>query len=256
MEEKNKKKTKSPFVDQKLLISQLNKFLKKFNTTYSNKADKINQLFEIKVYNDIVSFYKQENYTINVSNLFDNKFKYHLSPTGNPKNFSYFIVTKTMKKTKHSFEIHHNIPIQTSFGKELFLTPDIAVIKSESIKDQTDNRYYKGTRLFHYVPNNDLITFVEVKNYNPFPELLFSFIGLVYALQRNSITSNNSSQSPKHFSPMMVISGIGNYHTNKIKEKLMSEFEINIIFGLFYNTNQIKRKKEIAKIGTKSWSRI
>lgn len=243
-------KKKSPFVDRNLLISELNKFLTKYNTSFHNKSDKISQLFEVKVYNDIVKFYRNENYEVKPENLIDNKFKYKLSPNGIPTNFSHFKITKKIRDKIQSFEIHHNMPIETSFDQKLFLTPDISVIKENSIEQQKDKRFYNGNRVFHYVSNSNLVSFIEVKNYTPFPELLFNFIGLIYTLHRDLFELKNSISSPKHFAPMLVISGIGNYHTEKIKETLMNNFNINIIFELFYKRNQLYKKNNLKKIGT------
>ena len=127
------------------------------------------------------------------------------------------------------------------------------MINRDSIKRLDDNRYfYLVHRGYNYVPNDDLQTFCEVKNYNPYPELIYSFLGLILALKHDIIKGSLSSKLPKHISPCLAISGNGNYHTGVIREKLMDLYNINIFFNLF-NYNGIKkslRNSNIKKIGS------
>ncbi len=204
-------------------------------------------------YNNIVKFYENNGYKAYPKNLINNEFKYKLSPTGYPMNFSYFEIQKEynykMSKKKFSFEIHHNIAVASALNKNLYITPDISVISINSIKKLNNpNYFFSGSRGYYYVPNEKLQSFCEIKNYNPFPELLFSYIGLFHELKNEIFNKETSFQNPKHIAPSLLISGGGKYHTNLIKEELMKRYDINIFFGLFYSKNQTYSRNKMSTI--------
>ena len=93
--------------------------------------------------------------------------------------------------------------------------------------------FYAGNKKFSYVENNDLLTFCEVKNFNPFPELLFNFIGTLNELRNSHITRKQKTLTPVHIAPSLMISGIPNEHAKKIKESLETRYCLNIICDLF-----------------------
>jgi hypothetical protein len=247
-EKKKKNDYKSPFMDKRLLITRINKFLEKNNSKIWSTSNAINSFFEMNVYNDIIKFYENESYEVKIENLQnENEFKYKKGTNGKPENFSFFLV----RKREITFEIRHNIPIQSSYRNKTFLTPDISVISQNQIKSNPEPHYYQGKRIFNYVENQNLHTFCEVKHYHPFPELLFNFIGLIYALKKDIFDKKESKKLPKHPAPILAISGKGNYHTRRIVHSIMNDFKVNIISELFYNKNQISKKNnKLVKIGT------
>ena len=92
-----------------------------------------------------------------------------------------------------------------------------------------------------------------MKNYNPFPTLIFSFIGLLNELKNDVFSNNPSKKRPKHIAPSLIISGSGNYHTRKIRENLILRYPINIFYSQFgYGPRPYSRKVglKIIKIGT------
>ena len=201
------------------------------------------------MYNDIIIFYEKRGYSIKTNNLMkDNEFRYKLTPMGNPSNFSYF----TAEKSNQKFEIRHNLAIESSFKDKTYLTPDISVVKADKLSLNREKRYYKGRRVYYYVKNEHLQTFCEVKHFNPFPELLFSFIGLIFALKRDVFNGKSSRRLPKHIAPLLALSGRGNYHTDRIIEQISKKFKINIVTQLFYREGQIRNKNsKLITIGTK-----
>ncbi len=88
------KKIKSPFKDINQFKIEIFSFLKLHKATIANQANKISQYFEMSAYNSIVKYYETNGYKVTIKNLVDNKFRYKLSPTGYPFNFSYFEVSK------------------------------------------------------------------------------------------------------------------------------------------------------------------
>ena len=92
-------------------------------------------------------------------------------------------------------------------------------------------------RKFIFIPRDHVITFSEVKHYNPSPEMIFNFIGLVNELTPNLLKPVNQTfpikKIPKHLSPTLMLSGKGNYHARLIKKSLEKRYTVNIILGLF-----------------------
>ena len=111
--------------------------------------------------------------------------------------------------------------------------------------------FYRGRSRFSFCENKDLHTFIEAKHFNPFPELLFNFSGLVLEMMKEVIDRNGSELHPKHISPALILSGNGNDHSKKIQQSLMGRFNVNIIFGLFYNSTQMQ-SKNVCTIGSRN----
>jgi len=253
-------KPKSPFKDKALLIYEITTFLAKHRSYIASQANRISDYFEMSAYNSIVRFYENNGYHVQAVNLFNGSFKYKLSPTGYPERFSYFVVQKEYnfrggKKHKYEFEIHHNLAVESSIDKGIYTTPDISVISKGGIKSLRDYRYFfSGHRAYYYACTESLQTFCEVKNLNPFPELLFNFTGLVSEIMNEVFLGKESNSRPKHIGPSLMLSGNGNYHTRKIQKTLTDRLAINIFFGLFFKAAQPFSRyysKRVIKIGSR-----
>jgi hypothetical protein len=228
----------NPFKKVEDFENEINDFLNKNKTFISNQGKRISDYFEMSCYNYIVRFYENQGFTIEVKNLKAKKFKYKLSPSGYPENFSFFeirlktIIEEELKEI--CFEIHHNLTVQSGHQSDIYLTPDISVINKESIV--SDNNHYlveKSTKKFCFVENDNLQTFCEVKNFNPFPELLFNFVGLYNELKKEVLDKDEQREFPKHLAPSLMISGKGNLHSEKIKKSLEDRYKINLLYDLF-----------------------
>ncbi len=238
---------KSPFKDKGLLIKEIQDFLEKHSTTIAQHASKISTYFEISCYNNIVKFYKNSGFTIQVENL-DKKtqsFRYKLGPSGYPQNFSFFVISKTYHYRKNPttfrYEIRQNVPVQSKHDSKIFITPDFVICKN-SINYQKDSQYYQGRREFWFVSNESLVSFAEAKHYNPFPELIINFIGIVNELMPSLLNEKNGSNRPAHIAPSLIVSGKGNYQTIRIKKSLESRYKVNIFLGVFSFPTQIYSK--------------
>src|SRR5690606_24687399 len=133
-----------------------------------------------------------------------------------------------------SFEIHHNLTIQSGHQQDIYLTPDISVVNTNAIiSDYNHYSVERSAKKFCYVKNADLQTFCEVKNFNPFPELLYNFIGVYNELKAKAIDQDLHNQEPLQIAPSLMISGKENEHTKRIKKSLESRYKINIFFDLF-----------------------
>jgi hypothetical protein len=245
---------KSPFLDRSILEKRITFFLSKHRTTIFNNKNRISALFEMGCYNDITEYYESRGYSSTIENLNEGKFRYKLSAAGNPKNFSHFKISKLRNTrngitTENSFEIHHNLAIQSCHSNGIFVVPDISVIDCNSVSEFLDSRYYfRGLRAYYYVKNENLQTFFECKHLNPFPELVFSFSGVYNEIE----AGNRPNKLPKHIAPSLLISGQPNFHLIQIREALQSRYRLNIVYGLFSHSFKSHcRNTPIFTIGTK-----
>lgn len=84
-------------------------------------------------------------------------------------------------------------------------------------------------QLRSYCPANSVQTFFEVKHMGPFPELLFSFTGLVV----NFFVAAGRVKGVKHIAPSLLISGNPNLHTKTISAFVAAQYHANVLAHLF-----------------------
>lgn len=220
----------NPFKDIKELTRDVETYLRKNRSAIYNNSKRISDFFEMACYNNIVRFYENSGYDVSIQNLKRNKFNYKCTTAGNPENYSYFEAKKTIGQIEYKYEIRHNINIQSYHNKDTYTTPDISILKPNSIL--VDNDFYESKMKYYYVKNSSIISFCEVKNFNPFPELLFNFIGVVNELRPNLLRKVNSS-GKSHIATTLMISGKSNSHADRIINNLQSRYHINILNDLF-----------------------
>ncbi|HCI56403.1 MAG: hypothetical protein U0V54_16120 [Saprospiraceae bacterium] len=249
MKTKNKgQNLKSPFKEKESFIKEINNFLLRFNSIIHDHSDKISAYFEMSCFNYIIQYYEDCGFEVEIKNLRDKKYRYKCSTTGNQENFSYFSARKGLNP-KNDIQIHHNLAIESMFDNKIYTTPDITVIRKASIESKKD--FYKNNITFCYVKNCNLITFAEVKHFNPYPELLFNFIGTVNELKGIYHPNPHDFIKTEHFAPFLMISGKSTDHTDNIRRSLISRYNINIIYDLFgmgLNKNSKLRHKTVEKL--------
>lgn len=220
----------NPFKDIKELTRDVETYLRKNRSIIYNNSKRISDFFEMACYNNIVRFYENNNYEVEVKNLQKEKFNYKCTTAGNPSKYSFFEVKKTVGSLEFIYEIRHNINIQSYHNTEIFTTPDISVIKPDSILENEE--FYESKMKYYYIENKALISFCEVKNFNPYPELLFNFIGVVNELRPHLLRKvRNSGDS--HIATSLMVSGKSNKHGDRIIANLQSRYHINILSDLF-----------------------
>ncbi|MEA4975094.1 MAG: hypothetical protein VB046_05090 [Paludibacter sp.] len=222
----------SPFKDKVLLESEVRSFINKYKAIVINHSSRISDYFEMSCFNMIVRFYENDGYNVTIENLKGKHYRYKCSTSGVQSNFSHFKISKSIEGALYEYEIHHNLNIESSHCKDIFTTPDISIIKLNTIKETTD--YYVSKKRFTYVENEDMISFCEVKNFNPFPELVLNFTGIVNELRKKIINKEKIEFNTCHIAPSLMVSGKGNKQTNRIKNELEDRYNINVIYELFY----------------------
>lgn len=178
----------------------------------------------------------------------NNEYKYKCSTSGIQTNFSHFSAIISRNGNTEDFEIHHNLAVQSSHDDELFTTPDITIIKKGMA--QTNIGYYDSQRRFSFVKNSDMMSFCECKQFNPFPELIFNFIGVLNELRHQIIDNTLLDTVPVHIAPSLMVSGKPNKQTLKIKTSLENRYCVNIIYDLFYSRSSTFSKKNINALRT------
>ena len=249
---KTEKKTKvsktiSPFKDWIDFEKEIRAFANKYKTTVVNQAKRTSDYFEMSCFNYIVKFYELNGYELEATNLqAGRRYKYKCSPAGIQSNFSHFEATFDSGTEKLTFEIQHNLSVQSSHDKNIFTCPDISIIKKDRI--QYTKSYYDTKTTFSFVNNNDLMTFCEVKQFNPFPELLFNFIGVLNELKKEYMVDNGIEHIPVHIAPSLMISGKSNKQTDYIKVSIEKRYCVNVLFDLFFSATYTFSKGNITNL--------
>jgi len=227
-------KKRSPFKESHLLEKEIVSYINKFKSTVHTQAKRMSDYFEMSCFNYIVKYYERNGYKVSIENLQAKKrYRYKCSTSGIQSNYSFFKVSKTVDDVDYEFEIQHNLAVQSSQDEELFTNPDIVIILSNSCKYSTE--YYDTKKTFSYVNNVDLISFFEVKHFNPYPELVFNFIGVINELRKDIIEGKAQKFLPQHLAPSLMVSGKPNKQTARIRLSLQNRYCINIIYDMFYS---------------------
>lgn len=66
----------NPFKDIKELTRDVESYLRKNRSAIYNNSKRISDFFEMACYNNIVRFYENNNYDVEIKNLQKSKFKY------------------------------------------------------------------------------------------------------------------------------------------------------------------------------------
>lgn len=215
-----------PYKKASSLIRDIEKFLTKHSATLKSQGSRISHYFEMGCYNDVVKFYEKNGFTVSPQNLKGTQFRYKISAHGDPDNFSHFVVSKVLGDKVYEFEVHHNLSLECPHESEIFYTADISVINKGSIVRISPETY---TQKRSCCKGKDLQTFFEVKHMAPFPELLFSFVGI----PENILSKENRNVAVQHLAPSLLMSGRANFHGEKIKNYLEGKYDVNIIFNIF-----------------------
>ncbi|HKI55430.1 MAG TPA: hypothetical protein VJ987_14995 [Anaerolineales bacterium] len=230
---------KTPWKDRVELLKAISSFTTRNGGFFKQNSKRMSDLFEMSVYNDVVKFYRRKKYSIQICNLMkDGTFKYKLSTAGLKENFSYFKAEKHASDGHvESVEVHHNVKLQSAHDQHIYYTADVSVCADNSVTTVTQ----KSGKRHSYIESDNLITFFEVKNMNPFPEVLIGFSGIVLEVKPRFIIgpSVTIGKKLKHLTPSIVFSGSGSKHAEEVADKLSNRYGYNVIRGLYISKGQI-----------------
>src|SRR4051794_37734620 len=129
-----------PWIDRRILVKNAKKFARNHGVFLRKNGRRISSLVEIAVYNSIVEHYKACGFSVSGENLGpERSFRYKLTASGLAENHSFFIA----RKEAASFQILHNIRIQSAHHDHLYFTADVCVTGE---KGATTQRLQSGRR--------------------------------------------------------------------------------------------------------------
>jgi hypothetical protein len=212
--------------NQKKAKSELKKFFVNEKANLNSFGSAVNQTFEAYTFASTIEWYKKNKWKVKIKNPKENgkeKFKLKFSTRGAPSNYSYALCEKDGSKC----QIRHQLRVstksyKTNNKKNANICCDITILKD------VDLEFYSTSDA---LPNDDLISFGEVKHMSAFAELLASFIGLVHELQpyRLKRIRLNAYKNGPHLSPYLNVSGLLQPTAQGIKETIEKrKYDIDI----------------------------
>ena len=111
--------------------------------------------------------------------------------------------------------------------------------------------YYETRKGLSYFTNDNVISFCEVKNLIPFPELMINFIGTVNELKPKCLSSETPEKGSIDLAPSLMMSGSYSKSTRRIKHSLEKRYYVNLLDNLFESsTNSAFRKHHSNELAT------
>lgn len=220
---------KDGFVPLSQVEGHVKRFLRGYGKRLADQTDKIAYFCQMTAYNAYVRYYRDElGWSVFVKQTKNDKFRYKLQPTGNPHNYSFF----ELSKDGETIWVLNNVQVESAHDAWHFFAPDIVVSRAASIISHKAAiaRKVGYERTVYSVKNADLVTFGEVKNIAPYPELLFSFQGLVFELMPEVFFNRMPLRaSADHPAPALLCSFEGSRHAKIVLHTLESRFRVNVL---------------------------
>lgn len=217
-------------VEQKIRL-----FARAHGATYSKSERAVAAAFEIGCFHSLVEYYSVH-CTVRPENLINGRYKYLTTPNGNPDNFSYVVI----EHGDHEYQLRQQVRVRSAIHSDIAFTPDMVVFRtSKRVRNHRDDDYAKGKRAFFYVEASDLVTLHECKCMNPFPELMVSFLGMVFAAfpwAKEDDYDGRIDQDSLHLAPSLFVGGSPRGLHLRMVKALRGSFPVNIILGMHYGT--------------------
>lgn len=190
--------------------------------------------FEIACLHALLRHYKKQKYTIELKNLRGNEYRYLTTPSGNPANFSYVVLTGV----DGQFEVRQQVRVESHVDSDIRFTPDIVVLLADSTIDSTTTPdFASGKRKLFSVKSERVVAAHECKSMNPFPELMVSFIGMLVTAHNWYSGENNIKPAPKgHLAPTLFVGGSARALHLKMIAAMETSYRLNIVVGMHSGT--------------------
>lgn len=189
--------------DQKKTKEELRDFFKAEKVKLNDFGSAVNQTFEAYVFAKVIDHYKTLDFKVSIINpKVDGKyvFKLKFSTRGAPGKYSYALI----EFEDYKFQVRHQLRISTKSDNYRLhhsanICCDISIIQDNDLSlFSTDDA----------LPNDQLISFGEVKHMSAFAELVASFVGLVHELQPRRLRKiRTKSYEDQHLAPFLYVSG-------------------------------------------------
>jgi len=191
--------------DQSSVKIQLKDFFVNEKATINNFGSTVNQTFEAHVFANVIKWYRDNGWTVNIINPIKNGkqvFTLKFNTRGAPLNYSY----AHCEKNGNFCQIRHGLRTHTasykgSNNKSANIVCDIVIM------NDIDIDYFSTDSA---IPNDLLIAFGEVKHMSAYAELIASFIGLVHELKPEKLKRTRSKKwtMKENISCFLYVSGI------------------------------------------------
>ena len=218
-------------------------FARRYGSRYSKTKRELYAFFEIGCFLSLVNLYENRGCIITLQNLLKSgEYRYLTTPNGNPANFSYI----SLETGEYTYELRQQVRIVSHINSDIAFTPDILVIKGGSqLIGKKDEDYAGGKRQFFYVKSSDVIAAHECKSYAPFPELLISFLGALWAGHfwfSSSDCFKHISEEALHPAPTLFVGGEARIFQLKMIRAMEKEFPLNIVVGMHSGVVPLEEK--------------
>lgn len=181
-----RKKNEQKQADLGSALNRIAAFLSEHHLLLAKISQAITNVFEAMCVVSFATAYEEMGYHIGAEGLANSSFKFKCNTRGDPRNFSYFTLTRGTRE----YELRHNLSISAARDESVLYVVDIAVIRKGHMKlseVKRNNRTYKT----HYCENAGLVTFAECKYLLAYSMLIAQFFGSVFELK------------PRHLHPKM-----------------------------------------------------
>lgn len=213
--------------DQKQAKKELASFFKKEKARINSFGSTVNQTFEAHIFALVIKWYQKRNWNVQLVNPIGpygkGEFRLKFSTRGAPKGYSY----ARCFNGNESCQIRHQLRVSTKHERKNHERPANICCDVVIIRDVELEHYNTDQAL----PNDQLISFGEMKHMSAFAELLAGFIGMVHELdpKRLKRVRKKSWKATHHLSPFLYVSGIMYQTAKGIKETIHNRrFDIDI----------------------------
>jgi hypothetical protein len=185
-------------MDVDAIRRELTSFVARHGATLREIGARQFQVLEIGALVLVVEHYRKQGYLPHPQNLETNG-DFHVKQVapGNPRRYSWYALEKNGSTP---FEVFLNLPTLGSFSQDAGVyVVDVAVVRAGSVPP-----IMRGGPTA--IRNDDLVTFVEVKNFRVYPMLLAHFIGIVHELQPRMLMGRRPRgfRRDGHFLPTLL----------------------------------------------------
>lgn len=212
--------------DQNSAKNELKIFFQKQKADINSFGSTVNQTFEAAVFAKVIKWYQNNHWAVNIVNPSikgKQVFRLKFNTRGAPAGYSFVRCTKGSK----SCQIRHGLRVHTKYHRQTNRYSANVVCDIVIMNDIDIHHYLSDDSL----PNEELISFGEVKHMSAFAELLANFIGLTHELKPEClkrIRVHNWKMSDK-ISCFLYVSGLLYTTAKGIAETIRDrKFDIDI----------------------------
>lgn len=225
------------------VLRKIQTFARQYDLVVSQTKREVSASFEIGCFHALTDYYSAE-FKIHPRNLSaEGEYRYLTSPSGRPDNFSYL----DLELDGQRYQLRQQVRIRSERHRDVYFTPDMVVLNSsDAIVAVRDDHYARGKRDFLCAASASVVAAHECKSMNPFPELLVSFLGLLYAghawLDRPRVPIQ-SAMHGRHLAPTLFVGGAARALHMRMVRGLEATYPLNIVVGLHAGSWNLRTRK-------------